>query len=89
MFGFVLGAVAGSVAAYVWHEQIRKYMRNDVSSLRDRAADRLGDLGERAGTALDRARSSIESTVRTGQDKLRATGTTDPQSGRPPGPSSV
>ena len=89
MFGFVLGAVAGSVAAYVWHEQLRKYLTNDVSSMRDRAADRLGDLGQRAGSALDRARSSLESTVRTGQDKLRATGTTDPQSGRPTGPSGV
>ena len=83
MFGFVVGAVAGSVAAYVWHEQIQKYLKNDVSSLRDRAADRLGDFGQRAGSALDRARTSIETTVRTGQDKLRSTGTTDPQGGGP------
>ena len=78
MFGFVLGAIAGSVAAYYWHDRITQYMKHDVSELRDRAADRLGDLGERAGGALDRARTSIESTVRASQDKLRATGTTGP-----------
>ena len=78
MFGFVLGAIAGSVAAYYWHERLTRYMKQDVSQLRDRAADRLGDLGERAGSALDRARTSIESTVRASQDKLRATGTTGP-----------
>ena len=76
MFGFVLGAIAGSVAAYYWHDRLTQYMKQDVSQLRDRAADRLGDLGERAGSALDKARTSIESTVRASQDKLRATGTT-------------
>ena len=76
MFGFVVGAIAGSVAAYYWHDRLTKYMKHDVSDLRGRAADRLGDLGDRAGTALDRARSSIESTVKASQEKLRATGTT-------------
>lgn len=75
MFVFILGAVAGSVAAYLGHERIRKYMEKDVSSFRDRAADRLGEFGQRAGSALDRARSSIETSVKTGQEKLRATGT--------------
>jgi hypothetical protein len=84
MFGFILGAVAGTVAAYLGHERIRKYMERDVSSFRDRAADRLGDLGQRAGSALDRARSSIETSVKTGQEKLRATGTTDVSGGTQP-----
>jgi ElaB/YqjD/DUF883 family membrane-anchored ribosome-binding protein len=75
MFGFVLGAIVGSVAAYRWHEKIRQYMQHDVSTLRDRAADRLGHFGERASGALDRARSSLESTIKAGQEKLRATGT--------------
>ena len=83
MFAFVVGAIAGSVAAYYWHDRIRQYMHHDVSELRDRAADRLGDLGERAGSALDRARTSIESGVRASQEKLRATGTSG-QSGQTP-----
>ena len=93
MFGFIVGAVAGSVAAYMWHERIQQYMNNDVSSFRDRAADRLGVLGKAAASSLDRARTSLESTVRTGQEKLRSTGTDNkpqsPQSsysgGRQPG----
>jgi len=85
MFGFVLGAIAGSVAAYYWHDRLTQYMKHDVSELRERAAERLGDLGDRAGTALERARTSIESTVRASQDKLRATGTTGQSTQSPSG----
>jgi hypothetical protein len=46
------------------------------SDLRNRAAEGLGSLGERAGVALDRARTRIETGVRSGQDRLRSTGTT-------------
>ncbi|MBI2207567.1 MAG: hypothetical protein HYU41_27360 [Candidatus Rokubacteria bacterium] len=43
--------------------------------------DSLGTLGDRANTALDRARASIDSTVRASQERLRATGTTETSGG--------
>ncbi|PYM12674.1 MAG: hypothetical protein DMD81_23390 [Candidatus Rokuibacteriota bacterium] len=85
MFGFLLGAIAGSVAAYYWHDRIRRYMTSELPTVRDRAAERLGDLGERANSALDRTRTRINTAVRSGQERLKSTpsgGPSDP-SGMP------
>jgi hypothetical protein len=76
MLGFVLGAVGGGLAAYYWRDTIREYMSSRVPELRERAADRLGVLGDSASQALDQARSRIDAAVRTGQERLRPTGTT-------------
>jgi hypothetical protein len=77
MLGFLLGAIAGGAAVYYWRDTIRGYVSERGPSLRDRAAERLGEIGESAGSALERARARIDSTVRSGQDRLRSTGTTD------------
>ena len=76
MLGFVVGAVAGSIAAYWYRDEIAKYMNERFPRMRNTAAERIGTLGEAASGALDRARSQIDSTVRTSQERLRATGTT-------------
>jgi hypothetical protein len=75
MLGFIVGAIAGGLAGYYWKDRIRGYV-NRTPEMRDRAADRLGELGDRASTALDRARSEIERGVRAGQERIRSTGTT-------------
>jgi hypothetical protein len=75
MLGFMLGAVGGGIAVYYWRNNIREYMASRVPELRERAADRLGALGGRADRALDQARSRIDTVVRTGQARLRPTGT--------------
>ena len=74
MLGFILGAVVGGTASYYWRERIRNYMPEGVPDLRKRAADSLGTLGDHASGALDRARSRIDTVVRTGQERLRPTG---------------
>ena len=81
MFGFVFGSLAGGIAGYYWRDRIRDYMSDRGPDLRNRVADRLGAFGDRATGAMDRARSRIDSAVRTGQERLRPTGTTG---GRPP-----
>ena len=81
MLGFLLGAIAGSVAGYYWRENIRDYLSHHVPDLRNRAADRLGALGERTSSALDRARSRIDTTARTAQERLRASGGGGPRQG--------
>jgi hypothetical protein len=75
MLGLIFGVIAVGLAGYYWHDDIRTYMTSRGPELRKRAADGLGTLGERAGGALERARSRLDTTVRTGQDRLRATGT--------------
>ena len=76
MLGILVGALGGGIAAYYWRDKIRDYMSNQVPDLRGQAADALGTLGERACGALDRARSSVDAAVRTGQGRLRPTGRT-------------
>jgi hypothetical protein len=76
MFGFLLGAVGGGLAAYFWRDKIQHYLSDRSPELRTRAADGLGKLGDRASGALDRTRSRIDTAVRTGQDRLRPSRTT-------------
>jgi ElaB/YqjD/DUF883 family membrane-anchored ribosome-binding protein len=74
MLGFFLGAIAGGLAAYYWRQNIRDYVSNRVPELRARAAEGLDTLGERARGALGQARSRIDTTIRTSQERLRETG---------------
>jgi hypothetical protein len=71
MFGFLLGAVAGGIAGFYWRDRIRHYMSDRVPDLRERAAEGLGTLGDRASGALDRTRSRLDTAVRAGQERLR------------------
>jgi hypothetical protein len=83
MFGFIVGVIAGGLAGYYWRDRIRTRL-DRTPELRERAAERLGQLGERAGTALNRARDEIEKGVRAGQEKLRSPGSTGPRGPSPP-----
>jgi hypothetical protein len=74
MFGFIIGALVGSAAAYLWHDKIRSYVDNQLPAVKDRAAERIGTIGQRAGEALDQAKSRLDSTVRTSQERLRTSG---------------
>ena len=76
MLGLLVAAFAGGLAGYYWRDNIRDYVSSGVPDLRKRAAEGLGAFGERAGDALDRARSRIDTSVRSSQERLRATGTT-------------
>ena len=82
MLGFLLGVIAGGLAGYYWRGNIRDYVSTRVPDLRNRAADGLGTLGERASTVLERARTRIDTTVRTGQQRLRTTGRTEGEPGQ-------
>ena len=82
MVGFVIGALIGSAAAYVWHDKIRSYVDTQLPAMRDRAAEQIGTIGQRAGEALDQAKSRVDSTVRTSQERLRtAGGRSEPSAG--------
>jgi hypothetical protein len=83
MFGFMIGALLGSAAAYVWHDKIRSYFDTQLPTIRDRAADRIGTIGARAGEALDQAKTRIDSTVRTSQQRLRTGDRSGPSTGAP------
>jgi hypothetical protein len=74
MVGFVIGALIGSAAAYVWHDKIRTYVDTQLPAMRDRAVEQIGTLGQRAGEALDQAKSRLDSTVRSSQERLRTAG---------------
>lgn len=71
MIGFIFGAIAGGMAAYFYRDTIRGYLNQSVPTMRERAADTLEAVGKGAEDMLDRAKTTVGSNVRAGQQRLR------------------
>jgi hypothetical protein len=67
MFGFIMGAVAGGLAAWWWRNDIQRYMEDKLPNVRSKAADQLSSLEQRAEDALGRARQQIDR-IRPGEE---------------------
>ena len=60
MMGFILGAVAGGLAAWWWRGDIQNYVDEKLPKVRQQAADQLGAIEQRAEEALGKAKDKIE-----------------------------
>ena len=67
MKGFIVGAVAGAVAMYLWRDEINRYLDTSTSGLRVRAADTL----QQAGDLMESASGAIGDTLAAGQEAIR------------------
>jgi hypothetical protein len=71
MIRFILGAVAGSLAIWLWGEELRRYAHDGSRVVRDRAADTLRAVDDRATEMLDTAKEQVHSTLEAGRDAVR------------------
>ena len=71
MFRFVIGAVAGSLAIWLWGEELKRYATSSTRAVRARAADTLQSVEQTAGGVLDSAKEQVHSTLQAGQDAVR------------------
>ena len=71
MLRFVMGAIAGAIAVWVWHDEIQQYMEQRTSVVRSKAADQLRVVQEAAESALDTAKQQISSRLQSGQEAIR------------------
>jgi gas vesicle protein len=69
MKGFLMGAVAGAVAMYLWRDEIERYLDTGTRDLRTRAADKL----KKAGELMETASGKIGETLEAGQEAIRPT----------------
>ena len=60
MFGFILGALAGGLAAWWWRGDIQTYVDTKLPNIRAKAADQLSAIEHKAEDALGRARQQID-----------------------------
>ena len=68
MFGFILGALVGGAAAWWWRGDIQKYVDDKLPNVREKAADSLTAIEQRAEEALGKARESIDR-IRAGESR--------------------
>jgi hypothetical protein len=57
--GFFLGAITGGLFVWIWKDEIQDYLDSRTVVVRQRAADGLHTVGERAGGVLDRAHTPL------------------------------
>ena len=67
MFQFILGALAGGLAAWWWRQDIQRVVDERLPNMRSKAADQLSSLEQRAEDALGRARQQIDR-IRPGEE---------------------
>ena len=71
MFRFIIGAVAGSLAIWLWGEELKRYAMSGGRTVRARAADTLQAVEHTAGGVMDTAKEQIHATLQAGQDAVR------------------
>ena len=71
MFQFVLGALAGGLAAWWWRRDIQNYMEETLPNMREKTADRLAAIEHRAEEALSRAKNQIDRMRPSGEQRPR------------------
>ena len=84
MFSFILGALTGGLAAWWWRGDIQKYVEEKIPNVREKAADRLTAIEQKAEEALGKAREQI-GRIRTGSDSGASDKREMPSSPRPSG----
>lgn len=73
MVKFILGAIAGGIAGWVWGDQFRELAMNKTKRVRKGAADTLQAVESKAGDVLDRTKEQVSSVLQAGQDAIRPT----------------
>ena len=71
MSRFVLGAIVGAIAVYVWGEELRRFANTKGRTARLAAADGLRSVQSTAEEIFDSAKDQVTSTLQAGQDVLR------------------
>jgi gas vesicle protein len=74
MVRFIIGAVAGGLAAWFWGDQLRDLAANKANRVRMGAADTLQTVESKAEDMLDRTKEQVSSVLHAGQDAIRPTG---------------
>jgi len=71
MRDFIMGAIVGGVAVWVWRDELRKFMEKRTRVVRAKAADQLEMVQKATESALDTAKEQISSHLQGGQDAIR------------------
>jgi len=71
MIRFIVGAIAGGVAMWLWGEEIMRYATDGSREMRKRAADTLQSVESRTGEMIETAKDQLHSTLQAGQDAVR------------------
>jgi hypothetical protein len=68
---FVLGAVVGAIAVWVWGEEIRRFANDKGRTARLVAADTIQSVQSTAEDLLETAKDQVSSRLQAGQDAIR------------------
>jgi hypothetical protein len=68
---FVLGAIVGGIAVYVWGEELRRVVNTKGRTARLAAVDTLHSVQTAAEQMLDSAKDHVTSTLEAGQEAIR------------------
>ena len=71
MLSFILGAVAGSLAMWLWGDELRRHAETGRRAVQKRTADTLEAVDAKAGEALDTVRDQVKSTLNSAQEAVR------------------
>ncbi len=71
MFQLILGAVVGGLAVWYWGEDLRRYGNTRSEEMRNRAADAMQAVQDRADHVIDSAKERVGTALQAGQEAIR------------------
>ena len=71
MLRFIMGAIVGGVAVWLWRDELTEYLAEGTRGLRTTAADQLEAVQKATESALGTARERISSSLQSGQAAIR------------------
>ena len=66
-FRFIAGAIAGSLAVWLWGKELKRYATSSARVVRERAADTLQSVEHTAAGVLDTAVEQVHATLQAGR----------------------
>jgi len=69
--GFILGAMVGGIAMWMWHDSLQEYAEHNFAPVRSKAGDVLWTVQQKSEGLLDSAKERVSTRLESARNRIR------------------